>query len=179
MKYIILPLFFLWANICFSQVIEPKLGMTYFSGSVLATGCSIAFEDRYQTISMGELPVGKLVNSSDSIIRKAFFIKINNCIPLSVKRKWTDYDPGIKIKFDGIRGNTPYFFRFSGDAKGISLILRDENKKIIYPGRYHNVVYKKHNDDKILGFYLELMQNGDEVIPGKFSTTLNFSIIHE
>lgn len=181
MKYIYTILFFcfLYTKTGYCEVIDPRPSLTHFSGSILSTGCSINVADLHQTVNMSELPVKDVIKNTSPAARKSFFIRIINCIPYSVSKGSSLYDPRIKIKFDGARGNLSQYFRIYGDAKGVSLMLRNDEHQIIYPGRYQNVIYKKKNNEQILEFFLELVANGEDIIPGKYFSYLYFTIDHE
>lgn len=159
--------------------LDPFRGKATMIGEVLATGCSIAFPDRYQTILLGEIPVKDLTSSRDRIVRQ-FQIHLDNCAAFGYQDKRRDIDPAIRIRFDGMRDtrNSSYFLP-SGSGKGMVFSLRDERNEILSPGEYSQAIFDRSHNQQVLNFTLESVSDGTPVTAGDYSIVLRFNVDYE
>lgn len=155
-------------------------GRATLSGEVLASPCSIALNDRFQTVRMGEMALrdfryGRGRSTQD------FVIHLDNCGTSrgSGQQGEKTSNPGIRVRFEGVRGEQPWFFTPTGTAKGVAVVLRDERRELIYPGEYLPAVYPKAYNQQVLKYRLEIVPNGKTMVPGDYYTSLRFNIDYE
>ncbi|WP_185976528.1 fimbrial protein [Serratia marcescens] len=148
-------------------------------GEVLATGCSIAFPDRYQTVALGEVPLRALATQGERVI-KPFQIRLDNCVPSGRADKRQDIDPAVRIRFDGIQGdrNAAHFLP-AGAGQGVALILRDERDEVLYPGEYSQAIFDRSHNQQMLNFTLELVADGAPLTAGDYYAALRFNVDYE
>jgi len=90
-------------------------GRTSFKGQVIAPACTLAMEDTWQVIDMGETPVRDLQDST-AVPEKKFRLRLRNCeLAGTGKRIYTA--SRVRMTFDGLRGETPDKFSLLGEAE--------------------------------------------------------------
>ncbi|WP_201476538.1 fimbrial protein, partial [Escherichia coli] len=91
-------------------------GRASFKGQVIAPACTLAMEDIWQAIDMGETPVRDLQDSFAGPEKK-FRLRLRNCeLAGTGKRVYTA--SRVRVTFDGLRGETPDKFSLTGQAEG-------------------------------------------------------------
>lgn len=153
-------------------------GQATLYGEVLASACSIALNDRYQSVAMGELPLRDLQSGRGSVTRD-MVIHLDNCQTSGRGSINPATDPAIRVRFDGLRGSQPGLFRTLGEAKGVALQLSDEHREIVYPGEYLPAVYQKAYNQQVLKYQIALVPDGEQLTGGNYSAALRFSINYE
>ncbi|HGJ4005652.1 TPA: fimbrial protein [Salmonella enterica subsp. enterica] len=153
-------------------------GQATLYGEVLASACSIALNDRYQSVVMGDLPLRDLQSGRGRVTRD-MVIRLDNCRTSGLGTMNQATDPAIRVRFDGLRGNHPGLFRILGDAKGVALQLSDERREIVSPGEYLPAVYQKAYNQQVLRYRIALVPDGEQLTGGDYSAALRFSINYE
>ncbi|EBS3707169.1 type 1 fimbrial protein [Salmonella enterica subsp. enterica serovar Hull] len=147
-------------------------------GEVLASACSIALNDRYQSVAMGALPLRELQSGREGI-SKEIIIHLENCQTSGYGSIDKETDPAIRVRFDGLRGNLPGLFRTQGEAKGVALQLSDERREIVFPGEYLPAIYQKAYNQQVLKYRISVVPDGERLAGGSYSAALRFSINYE
>ncbi|MGN2500507.1 fimbrial protein [Serratia bockelmannii] len=177
---------YVWMSLFFSlpvlaetySSLDPFRGKATMSGEVLATGCSIALPDRYQTVSLGEQPIRSLGQSRGAQV-KAFHIRLDNCAPSGSVDKRKDIDPAVRIRFDGLRGKNAAWFQPAGSSRGMALVLRDERNEVLYPGEYSQAIFDRSHNQQLLNFTLEWVPDGNPLSAGDYYAALRFNVDYE
>ncbi|EFY5236023.1 type 1 fimbrial protein [Escherichia coli] len=151
-------------------------GRASLSGEVLASACSVALNDQYQSVSMGEFPLRDIQAGRTEI--RDFFIRLDNC-QTNYGVISRELNPPIRVRFDGLRASQPGLFRTQGAAQGVALQLSDERREVVMPGEYLPVVYQKAYGQQVLVYRIALVPDGKKFIPGDYSAALRFSINYE
>lgn len=152
-------------------------GQAMLYGEVLASACSIALNDRYQSVSMGELPLRNIEAGRVEI--RDFIIRLDNCLTAGRGVMNRETDPTIRVRFDGLRGRQSGLFRTLGAAQGVALQLRDERREVVYPGEYSPAIYQKAYNQQVLKYRITLVPDGERLTDGDYSAALRFSINYE
>ena len=151
-------------------------GRTSFKGQVIAPACTLAMEDTWQVIDMGETPVRDLQDST-AVPEKKFRLRLRNCeLAGTGKRIYTA--SRVRMTFDGLRGETPDKFSLLGEAEGISLQILDNQG---YPARVGKVMpplLLNGNEDE-LKYILRIVRNGYPLKAGNYYTILRFIVNYE
>lgn len=153
-------------------------GQTAMHGEVLASACTIALSDRFQTVSMGDLTLRDFHRGAERPSR-ALVIHLDNCITTGKNQRVRQVDPPVRVRFDGIRGSEPWLFRTQGGARGVALMLRDARQEVVYPGEYLPAWYQKAYSQQALTYRIELVPDGSQITAGDYSAALRFSIDYE
>ncbi|HAK8512258.1 TPA: fimbrial protein [Salmonella enterica subsp. enterica serovar Potsdam] len=153
-------------------------GRTTMSGEVLASACTIALSDRFQTVSMGDLTLREFHRGGERPVRD-LVIHLDNCLTSGMDKMLRKIDPPVRVRFDGVRGREPWMFRMQGTATGVALMLRDERQEIVYPGEYLPAQYQKAYNQQELKYRIALVPDGGQITAGDYSATLRFNIDYE
>ncbi|EDD5390498.1 hypothetical protein BSW63_22860 [Salmonella enterica subsp. enterica serovar Enteritidis] len=153
-------------------------GRAVMSGEVLASACSIALSDRFQSVSMGDLTLRDFHRGVERPTRD-LIIHLDNCMTSGMNVMLRKMAPPLRVRFDGLRGHKPWMFRTLGKAKGVALMLRDERQELVHPGEYLSAEYQKSYNQQVLKYRIELVPDGDHFIPGDYSAVLRFNIDYE
>ncbi|EGQ4575623.1 TPA: type 1 fimbrial protein [Escherichia coli] len=151
-------------------------GRTSFKGQVIAPACTLAMEDTWQVIDMGETPVRDLQDSA-AVPEKKFRLRLRNC-ELAGAGKQVYTASRVRMTFDGLRGETPDKFSLLGEAEGISLQILDNQG---YPARVGKVMpplLLNGNEDE-LKYMLRIVRNGYPLKAGNYYTILRFIVNYE
>ncbi|EAO4397488.1 type 1 fimbrial protein [Salmonella enterica] len=153
-------------------------GQATLRGEVLASACSIALNDRYQAITLGELPLRDLRSGRGSA-EQDLVIHLDNCLTSGQGMMDRKKDPAIRVRFEGLRGNRSDLFRTQGGATGVGLQLTDERREIVQPGEYLPAVYQKAYNQQVLKYHVALVSDGDDLSGGHYYAALRFNIHYE
>ncbi|ECP2052829.1 type 1 fimbrial protein [Salmonella enterica] len=153
-------------------------GQTTLYGEVVASACSIALNDRYQSVAMGELPLRDLKSGRGGAAHDVV-IHLENCLTSGWGYMVQDTDPAIRVRFEGLHGSQPGLFRTLGTARGVALQLSDDRREPVMPGEYLPVVYQKAYNQQVLKYRVALVPDGERLAGGDYSATLRFSINYE
>ncbi|EDP9872202.1 type 1 fimbrial protein [Salmonella enterica subsp. enterica serovar Gaminara] len=153
-------------------------GQATLYGEVLASACSIALNDRYQSVAMGEFPLRELLSGQGGAARD-MVIRLDNCRASGQGTVEPVTDPAIRVRFDGLRGSQPGLFRTLGEATGVALQLSDERREPVIPGEYQPAVYQKAHNQQVLKYRIVLVPDGGQLAGGNYSAALRFSINYE
>ncbi|EGI6780644.1 TPA: type 1 fimbrial protein [Escherichia coli] len=151
-------------------------GRTSFKGQVIAPTCTLAMEDTWQAIDMGETPVRDLQNSFVGPEKK-FRLRLRNCeLAGTGKRVYTA--SRVRVTFDGLQGETPDKFSVIGQAKGINLQILDNQG---YPARVGKVMppLLLNGNEEGLDYTLRVVRNGQPLKAGDYYAALRFKVDYE
>lgn len=151
-------------------------GRASFKGQVIAPACTLAMEDTYQAIDMGEIPVRDL---QDSFVgpEKKFRLRLRNCeLAGTGKRVYTA--SRVRVTFDGLQGETPDKFSLTGQAEGINLQILDHQS---YPARVGKVMppLLLNGNEEGLDYTLRVVRNGQPLKAGDYYAALRFKVDYE
>ncbi|EDX8870379.1 type 1 fimbrial protein [Salmonella enterica] len=151
-------------------------GRASFKGQVIAPACTLAMEDTWQAIDIGETPVRDLQNSFSGP-EKRFRLRLRNCeLAGTGKRVYTA--SRVRVTFDGLQGETPDKFSLTGRAEGINLQILDNQG---YPARVGKVMpplLLNGNEDG-LDYTLRVVRNGQPLKAGDYYAALRFKVDYE
>ncbi|HCP1620948.1 TPA: type 1 fimbrial protein [Escherichia coli] len=151
-------------------------GRASFKGQVIAPACTLAMEDTWQAIDIGETPVRDLQNSFSGP-EKRFRLRLRNCeLAGTGKRVYTA--SRVRVTFDGLQGETPDKFSLTGRAEGINLQILDNQG---YPARVGKVMpplLLNGNEDG-LDYTLRVVRNGQLLKAGDYYAALRFKVDYE
>ncbi len=102
-----------------------------FHGEVVRPACTLAMEDAWQIIDMGETPVRDLQNGFSGPERK-FSLRLRNC-EFNSQGGNLFSDSRIRVTFDGVRGKRRISLIYPVRQKGINLQIADARG--ILPGQ--------------------------------------------
>ncbi len=151
-------------------------GRATFKGQVIAPACTLAIEDTWQAIDMGETSVRDLQNSFTGPEKK-FRLRLRNCeLAGTGKRVYTA--SRIRMTFDGLQGETPDKFSLTGQAEGINLQILDNQG---YPARVGKVMppLLLSGNEEGLDYTLRLVRNGQPLKAGDYYAALRFKVDYE
>ncbi|EHJ4094743.1 fimbrial protein [Escherichia fergusonii] len=151
-------------------------GRASFKGQVIAPACTLAMEDTWQAIDMGETPVRDL---QDSFVgpEKKFRLRLRNCeLAGTGKRVYTA--SRVRVTFDGLQGETPDKFSLTGQAEGINLQILDNQG---YPARVGKVMppLLLNGNEEGLDYTLRVVRNGQSLKAGDYYAALRFKVDYE
>ncbi|MDQ9277686.1 fimbrial protein [Escherichia marmotae] len=191
---IILSIIFLWSGVLHSALLPsfPPSGMSLpeywgeehvwwhgrasFKGEVVAPACTLAMEDTWQAIDMGETPVRDLQDSFAGPEKK-FRLRLRNCeLAGTGKRVYTA--SRVRVTFDGLQGETPDKFSLTGRAEGINLQILDNQG---YPARVGKVMppLLLNGNEEGLDYTLRVVRNGQPLKAGDYYAALRFKVDYE
>ncbi|HBB8677236.1 TPA: type 1 fimbrial protein [Escherichia coli] len=151
-------------------------GRASFKGQVIAPACTLAMEDTWQAIDMGETPVRDLQDSFAGPEKK-FRLRLRNCeLAGTGKRVYTA--SRVRVTFDGLQGETPDKFSLTGQAEGISLQILDNQG---YPARVGKVMppLLLNGNEEGLDYTLRVVRNGQPLKAGDYYAALRFKVDYE
>ncbi|MDQ9230045.1 type 1 fimbrial protein [Escherichia marmotae] len=151
-------------------------GRASFKGQVIAPACTLAMEDTWQAIDIGETPVRDLQNSFSGP-EKRFRLRLRNC-ELAGTGKQVYTASRVRVTFDGLQGETPDKFSLTGRAEGINLQILDNQG---YPARVGKVMpplLLNGNEDG-LDYTLRVVRNGQPLKAGDYYAALRFKVDYE
>lgn len=151
-------------------------GRASFKGKVIAPACSLAMEDTWQAIDMGETPVRDLQDSFAGPEKK-FHLRLHNCeLAETGKRVYTA--SRVRVTFDGLQGETPDKFSLTGQAEGINLQILDNQG---YPARVGKVMppLLLNGNEEGLDYTLRVVRNGLPLKAGDYYAALRFKVDYE
>ncbi len=147
-----------------------------FHGEVVRPACTLAMEDAWQIIDMGETPVRDLQNGFSGPERK-FSLRLRNC-EFNSQGGNLFSDSRIRVTFDGVRGETPDKFNLSGQAKGINLQIADARGNIARAGKVMPAIPLTGNEEA-LDYTLRIVRNGKKLEAGNYFAVLGFRVDYE
>ncbi|HIG9582952.1 TPA: fimbrial protein [Escherichia coli] len=151
-------------------------GRASFKGQVIAPACTLAMEDVWQAIDMGETPVRDLQDSFSGPVKK-FRLRLRNCeLAGTGKRLYTA--SRVRVTFDGLQGETPDKFSLTGQAEGINLQILDSHG---YPARVSKVMppLLLDGNEEGLDYTLRVVRNGRPLKAGNYYAALRFKVDYE
>ncbi len=151
-------------------------GRAAFHGEVVRPACTLAMEDAWQIIDMGESPVRDLQNGFSGPERK-FSLRLRNC-EFNSQGGNLFSDSRIRVTFDGVRGETPDKFNLSGQAKGINLQIADARGNIARAGKVMPAIPLTGNEEA-LDYTLRIVRNGKKLEAGNYFAVLGFRVDYE
>lgn len=150
-------------------------GRANFSGQVIAPACSLAMEDRYQSIDMGNTPIRDLQNT-DFGPDKKIELRLRYC-ELSSESNRELSGSRVRLSFEGVQGNTPDEFSLSGQARGVNLQIRDIHGYSAYSGK--PMPPQLIGNDQGFVYSLRLVRNSEVLKAGNYHAILRFKVDYE
>ncbi|HGG2483270.1 TPA: fimbrial protein [Escherichia coli] len=151
-------------------------GRASFKGQVIAPACTLAMEDTWQAIDMGETPVRDLQDSFAGPEKK-FRLRLRNCeLAGTGKRVYTA--SRVRVTFDGLQGETPDKFSLTGQAEGISLQILDNQGYSARAGKVMPPLLLNGNEEG-LDYTLRVVRNGQPLKAGDYYAALRFKVDYE
>ncbi|HDC1420157.1 TPA: type 1 fimbrial protein [Salmonella enterica] len=151
-------------------------GRTTFSGKVVVPACTLAMEDAWQSVDMGETPVREL-QSGYAGPEKMFRLRLRDCeLAGAGKRVFTG--SRVRVTFDGVHGENPENFSIAGMATGVDLQIWDEQG---YPARVGEVMppLQLTGNEQGLNYTLRIVRNGKPLSAGSYYAALRFKVDYE
>lgn len=152
-------------------------GRANFSGEVLTPACTLAMEDRWQVVDMGDSTLRELQNTSDGPEKK-IFLRLDDC-DLSDPKTIGRLNNSVKITFDGISGQNQEQFKIFGSAKGIDLQIIDSMGYKARIGEAMHPMISEQKNKHGIGYLLKMVRNEEELRPGDYYASIKFSINYE
>ncbi|HBC5730667.1 TPA: type 1 fimbrial protein [Escherichia coli] len=151
-------------------------GRASFKGQVIAPACTLAMEDTWQSIDMGETPVRDLQDSFAGPEKK-FRLRLRNCeLAGTGKRVYTA--SRVRVTFDGLQGETPDKFSLTGQAEGINLQILDNQGYPAHVGKVMPPLLLNGNEEG-LDYTLRVVRNGQPLKAGDYYAALRFKVDYE
>ncbi|EHQ5367858.1 TPA: fimbrial protein [Escherichia coli] len=192
-RYVIFSVTFLWSVVALATSSTfPPPGMTLpeywgekyvwwhgrasFKGQVIAPACTLVMADTWQVIDMGNTPVRDLQNSFMGPEKK-FRLRLQNCELAATGGRV--YTAGrVRMTFDGLQGETPDKFSLTGQAKGISLQILDNQGYSARVGRAMPPLLL-NGDKEGLVYTLRVVRNGEPLKAGDYYAALRFRVDYD
>ncbi|MFJ1228829.1 fimbrial protein [Yersinia proxima] len=175
MMRLLLPLLILFFSSPIFAIQQEK-GRVSMNGVIINPACAIYSDTLDQTVDLGIIPIER-ITELPSGEGYPFSITLMNCILQSNNNSTTQYST-FSLAFDGPTENGNNLFALSGDAKGVSFELRDEQGKKITPGlgiSHHGVLDEK----KTLNYSLHLIRNSTLPQSGRFHAAVHFILTYQ
>ncbi|WP_097452389.1 fimbrial protein [Escherichia coli] len=151
-------------------------GRASFKGQVIAPACTLAMEDTWQAIDMGETPVRDLQDNFAGPEKK-FRLRLRNCeLAGTGKRVYTA--SRVRVTFDGLQGETPDKFSLTGQAEGINLQILDNKGYTARVGKVMPPLLLNGNEEG-LDYTLRVVRNGQPLKAGNYYAALRFKVDYE
>lgn len=151
-------------------------GRAIFSGQVIAPACTLAMEDAWQSVDMGDTPVRDLQTTSAGP-QKHFQLRLRDC-ELAGTGQAVFTGSRVRVTFDGVRGEEPDHFSVTGTAAGVDLQILDSEG---YTARAGEVMPPQplHGNAQELDYRLRVIRNSAPLSAGNYSATLRFRVDYE
>jgi len=158
---------------------EPNVwwdGRATFSGQVVVPACTLAMEDAWQSVDLGETPVRDLQVASAGP-EKHFQLRLMDC-ELAGTGKSVLAGSRVRVTFDGVQGSEPDHFRVVGQATGIDLQVIDNQG---YSARSGEPLPAQplYGDGQGLEYRLRVVRNGQPLNAGNYYAALRFRVEYE
>lgn len=156
-------------------------GMTRIVGTVIATPCSIAMTDRYQTINFSPLTLPLLSTASGrERYSQPFIIELHGCGSMDStidSKTWS-------IRFSGHTTQNINAFVLQGPSHGLGISVLDEQRKRLVPEqRYflsnHVLRQDKSGETLFLRYFLQLELTGQPIQAGSYQGLVRFFIDYQ
>lgn len=159
-------------NVALAQ--DQGHGRVTINGQIIASACTIAAEDVYQSIYLGELPLRTLVAAGQGPLR-AFNLHLIKCVLNKGvgKGQWRD----VLVTFDGVADGTA-LFATQGDAQGVGIRIIDSHQQIATVGSVMSAV-ELEPDTTTLKYQLQLVRNNTALRAGEFSSVIKFMVHYQ
>lgn len=151
-----------------------EYGKVNMRGSVVASACNIALESMDQHIDLGSLPINIVARDGQGPEHN-FRLRLEDC---ELFRPGTWDFSSVRVTFDGPRDDVRHLIRLSGDAKGVGLLIKDNDGRTIIPGEAISSLPLK-NGSVELDYKLAVEKNNDELFAGNYRTGVRFKVEYE
>lgn len=140
----------------------------HFSGVLVAEPCQLATDSEEQIVDFGSIAARQFINSQLTP-SKSFSIRLTEC-DLSVGQN-------VTVTFIGDESaEQPGLFAVVGEAKGIAVLLMNDDEQTILPGKSISSLLLSGNENT---FTFQAAVSGPDfssVTAGEFASTLIFSL---
>lgn len=151
-------------------------GRAIFKGAVIIPTCTLAMEDTWQAIDMGNTPVRDLQHNHSGLEKK-FFLRLRNC-ELSGDGGRVYTGSRIRVTFDGPQDGISDDFLLIGQARGISLQILDRQGYKAKAGEVMSPLLLNGNEEGF-EYRLKIVKNGEPLRAGDYYASLQFKIDYE
>ena len=151
-------------------------GRAAFTGQVSAPACSLALDDAWQSVDMGDAPMRELQQGGRGH-QKSFSLRLKDC-ELAGTNQHGFVGTRLRVTFDGLRGETMEQFALMGRATGVELQILDRTGYIARAGHALPPLYVFGNEQELY-YTLRLVRNNFELNAGEYYAVLRFKIHYE
>lgn len=151
-------------------------GRVSFKGQVIMPACTLAMEDTYQTIDMGEISIRDLQNSFIGA-EKEFRLRLRNC-ELTGSGKQVYSRSRVRVTFEGLHGETPDRFLLLGNAQGVNLQILDYQGFPASSGKVMPPLLLNGNEGGF-NYTLRIIRNESPLEAGSYYAALRFKVYYE
>lgn len=141
-------------------------GRVSMQGSIISSSCSIATEDRDQTIDMGVATMGEVIRTRTAL-SKSFSLHLVNCV-----FEDNSSNQHFQTTFEGTAKDD--LFNVNG-ASGVSLQISDIKGNIARPGLPFTSSVDSTNSH-VLRYVLSLVGNDRHLKAGEYRAALRFKV---
>lgn len=171
------------ASSMMAQAANQGSGTVTFTGEIIDAPCSIAPENIDQTVPMGQISNLSLKEGRESALKQPFKIKLEDCTSATQKTVQTTFTgqaggtAGTDKKMIGLGSGST--------AKGASIVITDDanSNAVIELGKATAGQGIKAGDkEAVLEYTAFLKGNGgalDTIVPGAFSSVVNFALNYQ
>lgn len=175
-KFCLLPVL-IWFGNCHSSVLEshPHNGRATMTGTVVSSACTIALEDAWQTIDMGFLSARDLKTFGEGKARRVN-LHLRSC---SLERQdANEFQPAVRVMFDGKFDRDPSLFSVAGSAKGVALKIKDRNGNQARAGESLPAT-PVYGSEQGFYYWLQVVPDGTPLKAGDYFAAIRFSLNYE
>lgn len=162
-----------------AQAADQGHGKVTFTGSIIASPCSIAPESIDQTVPLGAISNVALKNGGKSTPRN-FQIKLENCDLNSAEGAGKNNT--VSLTFTGSSSEADSkLLGITGTAKGAGIALTDGSGTNIELGKATKAITLQ-NGPNTLSFSAYLQGSADEdavIVPGEFQSVADFTLAYQ
>ncbi len=177
---ILMSIFLFFINAQANELNYRYEGAAYMSGSIISTPCSIVMSNQYQVVDFSSLTIPML--SSDILLEEkeqSLIIELINCGNL-----FSNIDSKTwNIQFNGDVSSGFDSFLLTGPSRGLSILLLDKDKNLIYPNKIYplkNSVLRNNKKTQLyLQFFLQLGLTGEYIQAGSYQGIISFFIDYQ
>ncbi|EMP6174904.1 type 1 fimbrial protein [Citrobacter amalonaticus] len=150
-------------------------GHTTLIGTIVSSACTIALEDAWQAVDMGIIPIRDFSSHGHGLARQ-IRIHLRNC---SIgQQEQGSYQPAVHVSFHGATGSEPGLFSVNGTAKGVGLLIKDINGRVIRP-KESQPALPVYGSEQVMNYTLQIIRDGSSLSAGDYSAAIKFSMNYE
>lgn len=160
----------LWTGQSFSK--DFGHGIVHLNGQIIESACSIATDDVYQVIDLGETPISYLMRNELGKA-KDFSIHLVNCV---LDKESGGVWDNVSITFSGVQDNgRDDTFSVQGNAKGVGLRIYDLSSNVAKINQPMEGV-ELSPEQTTLNYKLRLVKNKNPMAVGNYTAFIRFMV---